>query len=181
MTDKSWSGLRKALEQDFLCPALRGRVQYFLTHYHAAPDQIGRFCIRVDGQEYVMANPYSFWQKGYPALENSIKRERGIPPREWSAHGMLHEAENEAVEDEVRRIAQNDGVFDMWDIIPAIETYRSSPISESLASPVPLIRLLAYLDRRVGKRTLERLKETETPEPEWLQFFLRLRLEAEGI
>ena len=180
MTDKSWSGLRKVLEQDFLCPALRGRVQYFLTHYHGAPDNYGRFCIRVDGQEYVMANPYTFWQKGYETLEAEIKRERGVPPREWTAHGMLHEAENEAVEEEVRRIAQTDGVFDIWDVMRAIETYRESPISESLASPVPLIRLLAYLDRRVGKRTLVQLKKNVS-EPDWLCFFLQLRLKAEGL
>lgn len=25
----SWSGIRRKLEQDYLCPALRGRIQYF--------------------------------------------------------------------------------------------------------------------------------------------------------
>lgn len=47
----TWSGLRKELEQDRLCPALRGRVQYFATHYHGAPDDYGRVCVRVDGKE----------------------------------------------------------------------------------------------------------------------------------
>lgn len=55
----SWSGLRKQLEEKFLCPKLRGRVQYFLTHYHSAPDDYGRIAIRVDGKEYVMGNPDS--------------------------------------------------------------------------------------------------------------------------
>ena len=55
---KSWTGLRKELEEEFLCESLRGRVQYFLTHYHGAPDNYGRFCIRVDKNEYAMANPY---------------------------------------------------------------------------------------------------------------------------
>lgn len=29
MNHHSWSSLRKILEEDRLCPALRGRVQYF--------------------------------------------------------------------------------------------------------------------------------------------------------
>jgi len=55
----SWSKTRKILEEEMLCDSLKGRVQYFLTHYHDAPDQYGRFCIRVDGKEYVHANPYN--------------------------------------------------------------------------------------------------------------------------
>lgn len=31
----SWSGIRRKLEQDYLCPALRGRIQYFAATYHA--------------------------------------------------------------------------------------------------------------------------------------------------
>ena len=47
---KSWSSIRKRLEQDLLCEKLRGRVQYFRTIYHGAPDEYGRFAVRVDGQ-----------------------------------------------------------------------------------------------------------------------------------
>ena len=50
----TWSALRKELEEDRLCPALRGRVQYFATHYHGAPDDYGRVCVRVDGKEYLL-------------------------------------------------------------------------------------------------------------------------------
>jgi len=38
---KSWSGLRKELEHEFLCASLKGRVQYFITHYHKGLDNYG--------------------------------------------------------------------------------------------------------------------------------------------
>ena len=56
---QSWSAVRKRLEQDLLCERLRGRVQYFMTLYHNAPDRYGRFSVRVDGKELLQANPYN--------------------------------------------------------------------------------------------------------------------------
>lgn len=47
---ESWSVIRKRLEQNFLCEKLRGRVQYFKTIYHGAPDEYVRFSVRVDGK-----------------------------------------------------------------------------------------------------------------------------------
>lgn len=119
----SWSGLRKELEQDFLCNALKGRVQYFITHYRDAHDDYGRICIRVDGKEQLMGNPYAYGVKGYCALEMRLKREQ----------------EN------------------------------------------PLVRMFAVLDRRVGKRTLLKLATQIEEQPQWLQFFYMLRLDAETI
>ena len=62
---KSWSGLKKELEEKFLCESLRGRVHYFLTHYHDAHDDYGRFCVRVDKNEYAKANPFAYYVKDY--------------------------------------------------------------------------------------------------------------------
>lgn len=176
---KSWSGLRKTLEQDYLCEALCGRVQYFCTHYHGAPDHYGRFCVRVDGKEYVMANPYS--ERYSYALERELKQERGIPSREWNGKEFLHEAENRAVEDEVTGILAQQGIYETWVMFDAIAAYLSAPIGDSLCSENPVIRLFAILDRRVGKRTLKKLMQEESYQPEWLQFFYQLRFDAEGI
>ena len=178
---QSWSGLRKTLEQDLLCPALRGRVQYFLTHYHGAPDGYGRFCVRVDGQEQVMANPYDYCVRGYGAEESRRKAEQNVPAREWTGRETLYEAENEAVEDQVERQAMEDGVFEIWFVTRAIRAYTQAPIGDSLRSQDPLVRMFAVLDRRVGRRTLEKLAQELDAQPEWLRFFYNLRLEAEGL
>jgi len=41
--------------------------------------------------------------------------------------------------------------------------------------------MFAILDRRVGKRTLKEIADTVSDQPEWLQQFYQLRLDAEGI
>mgnify|MGYP000387023834 CR=1 FL=1 len=35
----TWSGIRNKLENDYLCPALRGHIQYFATSYHLYDDR----------------------------------------------------------------------------------------------------------------------------------------------
>ena len=41
--------------------------------------------------------------------------------------------------------------------------------------------MLAILDRRVGKRSLSALRDTVSQQPEWLQNFYRLRMDAEDF
>ena len=38
----TWSGMRNKLENDYLCPALRGHIQYFATSYSKSADHEGR-------------------------------------------------------------------------------------------------------------------------------------------
>ena len=38
----TWSGIRNKLENDYLCPALRGHIQYFAASYRESHDQTGR-------------------------------------------------------------------------------------------------------------------------------------------
>ena len=177
----SWSGLRKKLETGFLCEKLRGRVQYFCTHYHNAHDDYGRIAIRIDNKECLWGNPYSYFVKGYSSMEYRIKKENTIPWREWTTKGILYDEENSQVENTVKNIAINDGVFEIYDITDAIREYTQSPIEVSLYHENPIIRLFAILDYRVGKRTLIKLVDTVENQPEWLQCFYKLRLEAENI
>ena len=45
----TWSGIRNKLENDYLCPALWGHIQYFATSYSKSADYEGRAAIRMDG------------------------------------------------------------------------------------------------------------------------------------
>lgn len=179
---ESWSKLRNRLENDLLCPSLRGRVHYFRTIYHKAPDQYGRFAVQVDGREVFRANPYNegrIW-----TLEEQIKENQNIPPREWTGKGptgFTNEAENAAAEEKARLLAAEEGVVDCFEIPSLLQQYLNQSIEESLSSPEPVVRMFAILDRRVGKRRLRQMAQTWQEQPEWLQFFCRLRLEAEQI
>lgn len=178
---KSWSGLRRELENDYLCESLKGRVQYFLTHYHKAPDNYGRIAIRVDGKEVLMGNPYDYYVKGYAKEEDRLKKEMEIPSREWIGKDTLYDKENTKVEEMVYKKAIHEGVFEIYDIITAIHQYKNLDIKDSINSVNPLVRMFAVMDRRVGKRTLVKLKSEVNKQPEWLQLFYNLRFEAENL
>ena len=63
----------------------------------------------------------------------------------------------------------------------ALETYRNQDITKSIFSKNPLVRMFAILDRRIGKRTLIKIKETLNEQPDWLKKFYQLRLDAEKV
>ncbi len=63
----------------------------------------------------------------------------------------------------------------------ALKAYRSQSIEQSIASDDPIVRMFAILDRRLGKRTLLRIKTQLNSQPEWLRHFYTLRITAEDI
>ena len=67
----TWSGIRNKLENDYLCPALRGHIQYFATSYSKSHDHEGRAAIRLDGVEVLRSNYYDYcrnYRNRYQAL-----------------------------------------------------------------------------------------------------------------
>lgn len=175
----TWSKKKKILEEEMLCESLRGRVSYFVTSYHGAPDKAGRFCIRVDGKEYVHANPYNerySWRE-----ECRQKKEQQIPAREWDGKRFLYDEENREVEERVEAQMLQEGKAELYQAMDAITEYMNMDIKKALTSSNEMIRLMAILDRRVGKRTLLKQREILAEQPKWLQFFYQLRFDAEGI
>ena len=70
----TWSGIRNKLESDYLCPALRGRIQYFATSYWESHDQTGRAAIRLDGVEVLRSNYYAY-EQNYWNRYQALRRE----------------------------------------------------------------------------------------------------------
>lgn len=163
----TWGGMRNKLEKDYLCPALRGHIQYFATSYSKCPDHEGRAAVRLDGEEVLKSNYY----------EACLA--------EWNASLAVKAAHPEASRQEQWRLSRqetlNDGGFDQREFYSAFQEFDNQAIEKSLCSPNPLVRMFALLDRRVGKRRLRSLRETMEWEPEWFRFFYALRLKAEGM
>lgn len=175
----SWSKIRKMLEQDFLCEKLRGRVQYFFTTYHDAPDQYGRFAVRADGEEIFQANPYN--EKYYYNYCEALQQEENVPNRVWNGKGFLFDEENRKIEEKAALLAIEAGRADSHDVSISIDVYLNQRAEESLESENLLLRMFAVLDRRIGKRTLLKLVDSYKSLPEWLRRIYELRFEAEGI
>ena len=154
----TWSGIRKKLETDYLCPALRGRVRYFATTYRESHDQEGRAAILVDGEEILKSNYFEY--------DGSF----------WSIYYRLGKDANV-----IKQIILNRGLFDQRIFYTAFQEFDNQSIEASLTDANPIVRVFALLDRRLGKRRLAALEETMEQELDWVRPFYLLRMEAEGL
>ena len=165
----SWSGMRKYLEQDMLADSLQGRIRYGCTTY-VGMDGCRIFEVCIDGEQvkrfsWETVNTY-FINSGYTKNANPS----GISEY-WAEFWSL--LEKYPLD---KRTEYTDEEF-----CKALEAYRNKDIQDSINSANPLVRMLAVLDRRIGKRTLVKICDTLNEQPEWLRQFYLLRIEAEKI
>lgn len=157
----SWSGMRKYLEEEIISEKIRGRVRYGCTRY-VGMDNCRIFDVCIDGKQIKRfsletVNSY-FIEQGYSKNISPV----GINEY-WD--GFLETMEKYPMN---MRTEYTDDEF-----CNALEKYRNTDIQNSIFSDDPIVRMFAVLDRRVGKRTIEKLNISE--QPEWLQIFYELR------
>ena len=191
-----WSKLKKQLE-DFICPSLKGRVEFWVTNYRKAPDQMGRAYITVDGKEVINMCTLKKEVEIY-RTEQEIKERDNIDFDEndyeqdemsellrkigYSEEMISQIAKNRAINDIAEKKVEEEGIFAQYDFFEAVKAFLNSPIEESLKSDNPIIKSLAVIDKRIGKRTLSKLKEPMKHEKsELVKYFYNLRCEAENI
>lgn len=160
----TWSGIRAKLEKEYLAESLRGRIQYFATSYSRCPDHEGRGAILLDGKEIISGGYYNNWVKA-PEFPQDEKYEERI------------RSEFAFMDDTALQL----GIFDQRCIYEAFEEFDNQSIEKSLQSENLLVRIMAILDRRVGKRRLVKIKETIARQEPTFQRFFAIRAEAENI
>ena len=81
----------------------------------------------------------------------------------------------------ILRLKSNDVTFSDCDFLSAATEYLQLSIKDALESENYLIKVFAIMDRRVGKRTLEKIRNANLYKeyPEWVQQFYRLRMEKD--
>ena len=190
---KNWKYIKKLLEKEFLCEKLRGHITYDLTDYKPAPWYQQHFIMKYDAEVLLEAfQPERKWDKRYD-----------VKIRSWENRDMLVNQLNEEYDlesygvpkDIIASIAAdvseyNDkkdshyrGIFGVRDIIDGIGVYLHSDIETSIRSgQYDFVRALAILDRRCGKRRLEKYTDLRYMDlPNWLKRIYQVRFEAEGI
>lgn len=159
---KSWAGLNKWLS-DCLCEELKDRITYFLTRYHKVHDSYGRAAILLDGKELVCFS----WIEEY-------RREQAVSEKyaEDSSKGYL------ALYDELKPAWDVNCTYCEWDFLKAVLDFRNLSIQDALHSEDYIIKILAILDKRVGRRTLQKIAQAEEYKqyPHWTRQFYELRL-----
>ena len=127
---KSWSGIRKTLEQDRLAPSLQGRVRYLATRYRGAHDDMGRIALLIDGQEVFSAHPFQ------------------APSVDWA--GLKEQHPDLSCEERAEKywnLSLEEGIGDRGDFYRAFREYDTQDVAASLQSEDPLVRVLAGAGR----------------------------------
>lgn len=173
MPDQQWSKLRKRLE-NLICESLRDRVKFTVTNYRKAHDQLGRAFISVDKNEVfnmcTLTSNNALFEKEEELL-NALQLK----------YNAFNEEQNCSIQAKAHEMITTEGIFAQYDFFEAAEKYLNSSIEVSLQSNHIIIKILSLIDRRVGKRTLLRIKESIQKEHKIVQFFYTLRCEAERI
>jgi len=191
----NWLHTKKLLEKEFLCEALRGRITYNLAMVRPC-EEFGKFTISVDKEEIFHAADGEYWNHFYE------ERSQILDAGTQLIYAQFVDFLQKKMEDEVVRQIRSTlnraarcAAVDVMDLVGvyqeivsvkyvmnAIHVYLSSEIKQSLSSNNPMVLALAYFDRRVGKRTLEKLSAYELGKlPDWTAAMIRLRLDAEGV
>lgn len=165
----SWSGMRKYLEKDMLASSLQGRIRYGCTTY-VGMDGCRIFEVCIDG---VQVKRFSWETVNTYFIDSGFTKNPapGGISEYWAEFWPL--LEKYPID---QRTEYTDEEF-----CEALEAYRNQAIQESIFSSNPIIRMFAILDRRVGKRTLQNLRDCIEDQPQWLRRFYLLRLNAEAV
>ena len=158
LAEGSWKGMKKFLEKDRLCEALQGRVQYDFTWYPAFGGNSGIYTILLDRKVVKK------FGTGYACR---MLTRKGFEIAHLDAvHQVPLESRDEYTD---------------FELSIALRDYRRQSIDLSIASDNPMIRMFAIVDRRIGKRRLEKLKDEIEQQPEWLRVLYLARMQAEGV
>ena len=122
----TWSGIRNKLENDYLCPALRGHIQYFATSYSKSADHEGRAAIRMDGVEVLRSNYYIYfenvWTKFHHLRSTTLKD---------------CDSAKEAI-DQAHAFALEQGTFDQKVFYEAFGIFDNQSIEKALSARILL-------------------------------------------
>ena len=175
---KSWGGLKKQLES-LLCDSLKDRISYFYTTYRKAHDHYGRASINFDKNEILNCEWTVMSEQWCDICEQEAKMQPH--PSALEDYDASLQRYNEACDIAAREKWMPEGTLCETDFIYSASAYVNTDIAEALESENYLLRVFACMDRRVGKRTLIKIREEAEKMPEWAKRFYKIRLEAEGI
>ncbi|MVP01190.1 hypothetical protein [Paenibacillus lutrae] len=167
-----WSKMKMRMESR-LCDSLKGRIQYNSTRYRGSHDQVGRAWITFD---HVILHDFCTTKRSYKynSSANSIQKENHCldwnDPLQQKGYYQAYKLADEEL--------RSQGYYNQYQFYDAIEEFLNLPINRAVTSENALIRSFAYVDKRVGKRTLLSIKEDKDRR---VMKFLTIRKKAEGI
>ncbi|MBC3542446.1 hypothetical protein ACFSC6_00110 [Rufibacter sediminis] len=143
-----WSKIRKELHVR-LADNLKKRLDYHLTTYKNSIGYLGRAWVTYDGKELVNFSNQDTWIE-FKSYSNALA-DTGY---------ISHEPLNDTDRTEGKIMER--GEFSKYDFAETAWRFINLDIDSAISSENPILRSLAVVDRRIGKRRLEAMKDTET-------------------
>lgn len=133
-----WSQLKSRVK-DFIRPELKGRIDFHLTSYRKSHDGADKVWITIDGQRIFSCKhyPFDFGQREIVYFD-------GLNPKQ--AQALLNKNEIHSPEE----------------FGEAMRIYFDMAIEDALKSSNPFIRAFALVDRRTGRRTIEKIEISDS-------------------
>ena len=172
---KSWSDLKKQMNS-LLCDSLKDKISYFYTSYHEVHNAYGRATINYNKKEIIAFS----WLERYTQQGDIVAQYEKMDNASLVFDDCMQKYE----------FAKITATKDKWmpnctlcetDFINSMTIYLKTNITSSLHSDNYLLRVFAYMDRRVGKRSLIKIKDEVEKLPDWVKQFYQIRCEADGI
>lgn len=179
-----WSKTKSTLES-FLCDKLQGRIKLYATVYRKFHDSPSRVWITFDKKEIISASSVTYQVK-HEQLYQQIKEEKSLKSIPYNEDWDVMFNSNERQElllasDQAEEMMVNQMIFDSYHFYEPFMRYGSLSIEEALQSENIIIQAYAMLDRRLGKRRLQKLNfSIENTHPLIFDFY-KIRCEVEGI
>ena len=157
-----WSKLKREIKKR-LADKVKNEIDFYMTEYSGW--STGRAWIAINGKEVVSFSTAEA-DNNFGSPWNELTKDKP-----WAIHSK--------VEDEQRTpgLLIEKGEFSRGDFTDCFYQYLDYNIMEAQESEHPIIRMLAALDKRTGKRKLKELSEKESNP--MVRHFLHYRIQKE--
>jgi len=170
-----WSKVEKSAE-DLLADTLKGRIRFHVTKYcRGTSYTMSRGWITYDGKELKNFSQVK-WLMASGELVRQIES-LNTGKEGTKAHPARHGREKW---DQAEALLEQKEVFSKDQFYLSLQQYIQLSIDAALNSSNTIIRAIALLDRRCGKRRLATLKPPDDA-PNLVKECYRIRCEAEGF
>ncbi len=151
----------------------------FYTTYRGVRATYGRATINYNKKEIVAF----FWHERYEQWDDEYKilNDNDVDTRHLGSVEAVWEKQREVHETLATEKWMPACLLCDNDFLDAVTCYLKTDVASALHSDNYLLRIFAYIDRRVGKRTLLKIKDEIKPLPDWVKPFYHIRCEAEGL
>jgi hypothetical protein len=165
-----WSKLKSRIKA-LICPELHNRIDFHVTRYREPHGDAGEAWITVDGKKIFGASYHRF-------LNEEHEERSTDQPDNADTSGWRYFGDADAYVEIAHTLHERE-IHDSYELVHALHSYLDLSVQDALKSENPYIRALAIVDRRIGKRTLDKLNIAET-DHSLVRSFYALRTQPRG-